>query len=171
MGGVASTPVAPVEVAVGLGSNRPHGRYGAPKAVLRAAVKALEAGGLVVERLSPLIETPPLGPSKRRYANAALKGRWAGSAPGLLAMLKRLERDFGRRRGLRWGARVLDCDLLAFGDSRLRVTSLEVPHPRLHQRDFVLKPLEQVWPDWRHPGCNLTVRQMRARLNKPRAVD
>lgn len=139
--------------------------------MLLAAVKALRKGGLKVEALSPIIETPPLGPSKRRYANAALKGRWAGGAVELLALLKGLEREFGRRRGLRWGARVLDCDLLAFGSARMRVKFLEVPHPRLHSRDFVLKPLEQVWPGWRHPGLGLTVRQMRARLNKARAVD
>ena len=158
-------------VAVGLGSNRSHGRFGAPRAVLLAAVKALEDGGLVVDRLSPIIETPPLGPSRRRYANAALKGRWGGSAESLLALLKGLERAFGRRGGQRWGARVLDCDLLAFGGATLRLRALQVPHPRLHERDFVLRPLETVWPDWRHPERNLSVRQMRARLNKPRAVD
>lgn len=162
---------AGVEVAIGLGSNRSHGRYGPPRNVLRAAVQALEAGGLRLDRFSPIIETAPLGPSRRRYANAALKGRWIGSAQALLGLLKGLEQQFGRRRGLRWGARVLDCDLLAFGQQQVRVKSLEVPHPRLHQRDFVLKPLEQVWPGWRHPVRNLSVRQMRARLNKPRAVD
>lgn len=160
-----------MDVAVGLGSNRGHGRHGPPRDVLRAAVAALETGGLQVQRLSPIIETAPLGPSKRRYANAALKGRWQGSAEALLALLKGLERDFGRRRGLRWGARVLDCDLLAFGTARVHVKGLEVPHPRLHQRDFVLQPLEKVWPGWRHPALRLTVRQMRARLGKPQAVD
>lgn len=160
-----------MEVAVGLGSNRSHGRHGPPRDVLRAAIRALREGGLQIDLLSPIIETPPLGPSKRRYANAALKGRWQGSAQDLLTLLKGLEQQFGRRRGLRWGARVLDCDLLAFGCQRVRVKALEVPHPRLHERDFVLRPLEQVWPQWRHPVMNLTVRQMRARLKKPVAVD
>ncbi|MCG2839837.1 2-amino-4-hydroxy-6-hydroxymethyldihydropteridine diphosphokinase [Sandaracinobacter sp. RS1-74] len=160
-----------VEVAVALGSNVPHGTHGRPRQVLRAAVAALRAAGLEVERLSPIVETAPLGPSKRRYANAALKGRWRGGALELLALLKRLERAFGRRRGRRWGARVLDLDLIALGDAQLRLKGLEVPHPRLQQRDFVLGPLETVWPGWRHPRTGLSVRQMRARLKKPRAVD
>ena len=66
---------------------------------------------------------------------------------------------------------MLDCDLLAFGAERIKLKGLEVPHPRLHQRDFVLQPLEKIWPGWRHPALNLTVRQMRSRLKKPRGVD
>lgn len=157
-----------VAVLVALGGNRCHGRHGRPEQVLRAAIAELGRRGLRIERTSQILSTPPLGPSKRRYANAALKGRWDGSPQALLALLKGLEHEFGRRRGQRWGARVLDLDLLAFGDARLNVKGLEVPHPRLHQRDFVLQPLEQVWPGWRHPGRNQTVRHMRARLNKPR---
>lgn len=159
-----------VAVLIALGGNRCHGRHGRPGQVLRAAIAELAQRGLRIERTSPILSTPPLGPSSRRYANAALKARWAGSAPQLLALLKALERDFGRRRGRRWGARVLDCDLLAFGDERLRLKGLEVPHPRLHERDFVLKPLEAVWPQWRHPGLNCSVRHMRARLKKPRPL-
>lgn len=158
-------------MAIALGSNVPHGRYGRPKEVLRAAVRAMEARGVQVRRLSPLIETAPLGPSKRRYANAVLRALWPDSAGELLALLKGLEQEFGRRRGQRWGARVLDCDLLAFGTQQIAGPGLEVPHPRLHQRDFVLQPFEAVWPDWRHPLRHETVRQMRARLRRRRAVD
>lgn len=160
-----------MEVAIGLGSNRSHGRHGLPKEVIRAAIQALEAGGLRVEHVSPILQTAPLGPSKRRYANAALTARWPHGPQALLQLLKKVERDFGRRRGLRWGARVVDCDLLAFGTSRVRQKGLTVPHPRLHQRDFVLQPLEKIWPGWRHPVLHLSVRQMRARLLKPQAVD
>lgn len=159
------------EVAIALGGNVPHGRHGRPKAVLRAAVEALEAQGLQVLRLSPIVETAPLGPSKRRYANAVLRALWPGSADQLLALLKRQERAFGRRRGRHWGARVLDCDLLAFGDARIAAQGLQVPHPRLHQRDFVLQPFEAVWPDWRHPLRHETVRQMRHKLLRRTAVD
>lgn len=165
-------PAPPLtEVAIGLGSNRSHGRYGRPKEVLLAAVRALEAEGVQLVCLSPIIETAPLGPSLRRYANAVLRARWAGSAEALLALLKGQEQAFGRRRGLRWGARVLDCDLLAFGTERVLLRGLEVPHPRLHQRAFVLNPFASVWPDWRHPVRHETVRQMRHRLLRRRAVD
>ncbi len=139
--------------------------------MLRAAVAALGASGLAIEQVSTIIETAPLGPSKRRYANAVVTARWPGSAEELLRLLQQHERAFGRRRGKRWGARVLDCDLLAFGDMQLRVAGLEVPHPRLHLRDFVLQPFAEVWPDWRHPARRTTVRQMLVRLHKPRPVD
>lgn len=156
---------------VALGSNRCHGRHGRPESILAAAIESLAKRGLKIERVSPILATAPLGPSSRRYANAAFKARWQGSAPELLTLLKSLEREFGRRRGQRWGARVLDCDLLAFGQQRLNLHGLEVPHPRLHSRDFVLKPMLGIWPDWRHPARHLTVRQMLARLTKPQAVD
>jgi 2-amino-4-hydroxy-6-hydroxymethyldihydropteridine diphosphokinase len=160
-----------VTVLLGLGSNRWHGRYGRPEAVLAAAAKALEAGGLEVLAVAPVIGTAPLGPSDRRFANGAVLGRWQGDAVALLALAKGIERDFGRRRGRRWGARVLDIDILAFGARALKAGALEVPHPRLHQRDFVLRPMLALWPGWRHPRLGLSVRQMAARLAKPRAVD
>jgi 2-amino-4-hydroxy-6-hydroxymethyldihydropteridine diphosphokinase len=158
-------------VLVGLGSNRCHGRHGRPDGVVRAAVEALAAGGLEVRAVSRVRATAPLGPSRRRFANAALLGEWRGEAAALLALLKATERAFGRRRGQRWGARVLDCDLLAFGTERLVAPGLEVPHPRLQERDFVLGPMGELWPGWRHPVLGLTVRQMRARLARARPVD
>jgi 2-amino-4-hydroxy-6-hydroxymethyldihydropteridine diphosphokinase len=66
---------------------------------------------------------------------------------------------------------VLDCDLLAFGNQDIDLPGLRVPHPRLQERDFVLRPMSAVRPEWRHPVLGLTVRQMRARLLKPRPVD
>jgi len=158
-------------VLVGLGSNRSHGRHGPPKSVLEAAVRALEKGGLKVRRVAPILETAPLGPSRRRYANSALLGKWPGTPRQLLSLLKRTEADFGRRRSRRWAARVLDCDLLAFGTAIIREPGLTVPHPALHQRLFVLQPMLALWPGWRHPQLHLTVRHMAARLQRPRPVD
>jgi 2-amino-4-hydroxy-6-hydroxymethyldihydropteridine diphosphokinase len=66
---------------------------------------------------------------------------------------------------------VLDCDLIAFGQAIVREPGLTVPHPALHQRLFVLQPLLAVWPDWRHPQLNLSVRHMAARLAHPHPVD
>jgi len=138
---------------------------------MRAAVRALGKGGLNVRRVSPILETAPLGPSNRRYANAALLADWSGSPQVLLALLKRTEAEFGRRRGQRWGARVLDCDVLAFGFETIRAPGLTVPHARLHERLFVLDPLLALWPGWRHPRLNLSVRQMAARLRRRHPVD
>ena len=156
---------------LGLGSNRWHGRHGRPEAVLAAAARALAAGGVEVLAVAPVIATAPLGPSDRRFANGAVLGRWRGGAGALLALAKGIERDFGRRRGRRWGARVLDIDLLAFGGLALREGALEVPHPRLHQRAFVLRPMLALWPEWRHPRLGLRVRHMAARLARRHPVD
>ncbi|WP_199556250.1 2-amino-4-hydroxy-6-hydroxymethyldihydropteridine diphosphokinase [Sandaracinobacteroides hominis] len=164
----ATSPDRSTPVIVALGGNRCHGRHGRPEQVLQAAIRKLAKRGLRIERTSRILSTPPLGPSNRRYANSALKARWGGSAPELLSLLKALEREFGRRRGQRWGARVLDCDLIAFGQQSLHLHGLELPHPRLHQRDFVLRPMLEIWPDWRHPQRLQTVRQMLARLQKPK---
>jgi 2-amino-4-hydroxy-6-hydroxymethyldihydropteridine diphosphokinase len=138
---------------------------------VRAAVKALAAGGLTIRKCAPIIQTAPLGPSNRRYANAALLAEWSGSPQQLLDLLKRTEAEFGRRRGQRWGARVLDCDLLAFGHQIVRAPGLAVPHARLHERLFVLDPVLTLWADWRHPRLNRSVRHMAARLRRPRPVD
>jgi 2-amino-4-hydroxy-6-hydroxymethyldihydropteridine diphosphokinase len=90
--------------------------------------------------------------------------------PALLRRLKAIERDFGRRRGRVWGARVIDLDIVlwsggAWGDSRLTV-----PHPRFRGRDFVLAPLAEVAPDWRDPVTGLSIRQLAARLRRKRCT-
>ena len=135
---------------------------------MRAAVRALAVHGLEVERVSRLLPTAPLGPGGRRFANAALVARWTGDARTLLRVLKAVEREFGRRGGRRWGDRVLDLDILGLGDVVMRAPGLSLPHPALHLRRFVLDPLAQVAPDWRHPVQNATVRQLRARLLRPK---
>lgn len=152
-------------VHVALGSNRCHGRWGRPAGVVRAAMAALPG----VVAASPILTTDPLGPGKRRYANAVVALDWPGTLPDLLTLLKRLERGFGRRPGRRWGDRVLDLDIVAAGNSVLRVQGLTVPHAELAQRRFVLDPLVAVAPDWRHPVSRLSARQLRARLLRPKA--
>ncbi|MEI6486884.1 MAG: 2-amino-4-hydroxy-6-hydroxymethyldihydropteridine diphosphokinase [Sphingomonadales bacterium] len=156
-------------ILIALGSNRCHGRHGRPAGVVRAAIAALAALGRVA-RISPIIATPPLGPGTRRYANAVAALDWAGSLPALLAALQAIERGFGRRRGRRWGDRVLDLDIVAAGGQVLRVPRLVVPHPRLAERRFVLDPLAAVAPGWRHPVHNLTARQLRARALRPKGL-
>jgi 2-amino-4-hydroxy-6-hydroxymethyldihydropteridine diphosphokinase len=163
-----SEPAAARRVAVGLGSNRCHGRHGRPAAVVRAAAAALAAGGIGAVHLSAVIATPPIGPSRRMFANAVLVGTWAGSADALLSLLQQVETGFGRRRARRWGERVIDCDLLLIERETVRTPRLRVPHPALAERDFVLRPLLALWPEWRHPETGLRVRQMRYRLVKRR---
>lgn len=135
---------------------------------MRAAVEALAAAGLRVERVSRAYPTPPMGPGGRRFANAVVRARFDGDARALLAVLKAVERDFGRTGGRRWGDRVLDLDMLGFGGVVLREKGLTVPHAGLAERRFVLDPLVEVAGDWRHPVMNATARQLRARAMRPK---
>lgn len=89
----------------------------------------------------------------------------------LLGLLKRLEHRFGRRSGRRWGPRVLDLDILLWSGGSYAGGGLVLPHPALATRDFVLQPLTEVAPDWRHPLSRLTVRHLRARLRRAKPVD
>ena len=150
--------------AIGLGSNRPHGRFGAPAAVLRAVLAELQP-----ITASQIIETAPIGPSLRQFANAAALIESTLSPPELLRRLKAIERRFGRRRGRRWGARVLDLDILLWSGGRWASRSLAIPHQHLHERRFALDPLAQIAPDWKIPGHG-TVRQCAARLTRPRPI-
>lgn len=152
--------------AIAIGSNRRHHRHGGPDAVVRAAAAALAALGRVT-RVSPVIRTPALGPAGRSFANAALLLDSALAPDALLAALKRIERDFGRRRGRRWGPRVLDLDILLWSGGAWRDAALTIPHPSFRDRRFVLDPLAAIAADWRDPVTGRTVRQLRARLTRP----
>lgn len=163
----------PTRVIIALGSNRRHGRYGAPERVVRAAIAAFAAYDIAVTVESGLHVTAPLGPSDRNFANAAVLAETTLSPGELLLALKSIEAAFGRRRGRRWAARVLDLDIVAYGDSvvpgRLtwaRARGLVIPHRAMHLRRFVLDPVADVAPAWRHPVFNRTVRQLRARSGR-----
>lgn len=152
--------------AIGIGSNRP-GRHGSPADEVRAAIAAI--GDVVAQ--SPVIASAPLGPSIRRFANAAILIASDEPPPALLARLKRIERAFGRRRGRRWGARVIDLDILLWSGGAWSDAELTIPHAELAGRAFVLGPLRAIAPDWRHPLTAHTIRQLAARLIRPKPVD
>lgn len=145
--------------AIALGSNR-RGRHGSPEAEIAAALGAL---GRVVA-VSPVLRTPPLGPSKRRFANAVALIETDEDPPELLARLKAIERAFGRRRGRNWAARVIDLDIVLWSEGAWGEKGLTVPHVAFRERDFVLRPLLAVAPAWRDPVSRLRVRQLAARL-------
>ncbi|MEA3062512.1 MAG: 2-amino-4-hydroxy-6-hydroxymethyldihydropteridine diphosphokinase [Sphingomonadales bacterium] len=151
--------------AIALGSNR-RSRHGSPAETVRAA-----AGALGVERLSRIRATAAVGPAGRGFANAAGLIESALDPPALLAMLKRIERDFGRRGGRRWGPRVLDLDIILWSEGSWAGDELIVPHPEFRRRAFVLEPLAELVPDWRDPVTGATVRQLLHRLRRARAVD
>uniref|UniRef100_UPI0035C9E438 2-amino-4-hydroxy-6- hydroxymethyldihydropteridine diphosphokinase n=1 Tax=uncultured Sphingomonas sp. TaxID=158754 RepID=UPI0035C9E438 len=147
--------------AIAIGSNR-RGRHGDPAAEVRAAIGLL--GGVTAR--SRVLASAPLGPSIRRFANAVVLIQSAELPSVLLARLKRIEHDFGRRRGARWGARVIDLDIILWSGGVWHEKGLVVPHSAFRGREFVLGPLRAIAPDWRDPLTGLSVRQLHARLAK-----
>ncbi len=153
---------------IALGSNRRHRRIGRPDKVLAAALMALTADGQDVLAAAPIIETPPIGPSLRRYANGAAIIASPLQPDALLALLKRLEARFGRRRGQRWSARTLDLDIILWSGGSWYSPSplLIVPHPAYRTRDFVLRPALAIAPHWRDPLTGLTIAQLHHRATR-----
>lgn len=148
---------------VALGSNRPS-RFGAPERTVRAALGAV--GGVLA--VSPVIATPAVGPSSRRFANAVALVASDDAPPAMLARLKGIERDFGRRAGRRWGARVIDLDLIGWSGGSWAGPGLVIPHRAFRQRRFVLAPLARVAPGWRDPVTGRTARQLLAAVDRRR---
>lgn len=154
---------------IALGSNRRHHRHGDPRGVLRAAFKALDSKGLKLKARSPILTTAPLGPSLRRYANAAALVKTELPPDELLVRLQAVERRFGRRDGGRaWSARVLDLDIALWSGGAWASPGLTVPHTALRARRFVLAPAVAIAPAWRDPLTGLTLRHLLARLNRRR---
>jgi len=149
--------------AIAIGSNR-RGRHGSPAQEVMAAIRAL--GG--VTAASPIHHTPPLGPSRRRFANAVTLIESDEAPPALLRRLKGIEHAFGRRRGQNWAARVIDLDIVLWSGGSWGEPRLTVPHRLFRQRAFVLAPLVEVAPDWRDPVTGLSMRQLHARLRRKR---
>jgi 2-amino-4-hydroxy-6-hydroxymethyldihydropteridine diphosphokinase len=136
---------------IGIGAN-----LGDPIASVRAAIAALdEVGGLRVAQCSSLYRSTPVGPGmdgQPDYINAVVGIDTALSPAALLDALFAIELHFGRQRSVRNAARTLDLDLLLYGEDIVDQPGLQVPHPRMHQRAFVLQPLAEVAPDTLIPG-------------------
>ncbi len=134
---------------------------------LRAGINELAAvDGVVIDAVSKLYETAPVGGPDEQgpYLNAALVATTTLGAADLLAHLHRIEALRERERTIHWGPRTLDLDLLVYGDLVSDIPSLEVPHPRQHERRFVLVPVCDVAPDLVHPVLGRTMRELLAEL-------
>jgi 2-amino-4-hydroxy-6-hydroxymethyldihydropteridine diphosphokinase len=154
-------------VLIALGCNQRHPRYGRPEAVVRVALQALP---IRVQAMSSLWRTAAMGPPQPDYVNACVIGFTALEPLQLLKELKALERAFGRRKRRRWGQRVLDLDILAYGQKTIDLKGLRVPHPGLGSRPFVLWPLRQIASDWRPPRSLASIKQLADRLGGRRRV-
>jgi 2-amino-4-hydroxy-6-hydroxymethyldihydropteridine diphosphokinase len=127
---------------------------------LRRAVAALPPI-IRVAALSPVYETPPWGYTDQpAFLNMALAGETESAPPGLIAFLKKLETELGREKTFRNGPRLIDIDILFYDDIIFEQTDLDIPHPRLHERAFVLVPLNDIAPELAHPVLKRTVHNL-----------
>jgi len=148
--------------AIALGSNRPHGRHGRPAGVVEAAIARLDEDFGLFDA-SPIVLNAAHGGAGRDFANAVALIESDAEPSAMLTRLKAIERAFGRRRGRRWGPRVLDLDLILWSGGPFRSRRLTVPHRQLGKRAFVLQPLAAIAPSWRIHGP-LNVRHLAHRL-------
>lgn len=170
---------------ISLGSNLPSGFGTILQTVLEAVRRLEEMDGLTVIKQSPIYRTKPWpeGSDQPDYANLAILVDVQFDAQMLLEAMQKIENSMGRIRETRWGARVIDLDLLAYEDIILPNVALwhsvegnedpaafleeaTVPHPRLHKRPFAMIPFADVYPDWIHPVLQLTAKKISEGLNQ-----
>ncbi|MBL4802123.1 MAG: 2-amino-4-hydroxy-6-hydroxymethyldihydropteridine diphosphokinase [Emcibacter sp.] len=169
-------------ILIGLGSNlasNPDSNRGgqelsSPRQVLKAALKEMPTCGITVKQVSYFYESAPVPMSDQPwFVNGVAAVETALSPADLLEKLHEIEHDLGRKRHVRWEARIIDLDIIAYDDQILPSLTLwaikakdlipdeiVIPHPRMHDRLFVLKPLMDICPDWTHPVLGKTVESM-----------
>jgi 2-amino-4-hydroxy-6-hydroxymethyldihydropteridine diphosphokinase len=152
-------------ILVGIGSNLAAPGYRSPRDTAMAAVAQLPAIGVAIVARSPWYLSEPVPASDQPwFVNGVVEIATELPPPELLARLLALEAQFGRERGARDAARILDLDLLDYDGRECSTPDLVLPHPRLHERRFVLAPLCDIVPGWRHPRLGLTAAELLAGL-------
>jgi 2-amino-4-hydroxy-6-hydroxymethyldihydropteridine diphosphokinase len=152
-------------ILIGLGANLPSQRYGAPVTTLQAAITRLAELGIRVVARSRWYESVPVPVSDQpNFINGVVSVATDLKPAALLALLHRIEDEFGRVRGERNAARLLDLDLLAYGSIVKHDGTLQLPHPRMHLRAFALLPLREIAPRWVHPWLGKSLDTLIAEL-------
>jgi len=143
---------------IALGANIPS-PVGPPAVTLRRALEAMPKHGIRVVAASPFYWSPawPTGSGQPEYVNSVAKVETKLLPAALLRALLAIEKTFGRVRKTKWEPRALDLDLIDYGGLVSDAPQLMLPHPLMHERAFVLRPLADVAPDWRHPDTGQSV--------------
>lgn len=162
-------------ILIGLGANMPHPEYGEPVRTLAAAVRAIDGYFTVVRQSSWYRSAPVPASDQPWFANAVIEIETDLKLPDVLAVLHKIEKKFGRVRRQKWEARVLDLDILVFhdmvSDNQDQSAGPVVPHPFLHERAFVLAPMAEIAPLWRHPVNGLSAAELLAKLPQHQQFD
>lgn len=156
---------SPIVVFIGVGAN-----IGPVRENFARALRSMEECVRVVA-VSSLYESDPVGPQDQpRFTNAVVKAETELSPFELLGRLKTIEREIGRKKTTRWGPRVMDLDIIFYGDLVISTDSLVIPHPRAHERRFVLEPLLEIEPAAWHPVKDMAVRDICSGLGDSQAI-
>ena len=161
-------------VFIALGANLEHPIHGPPQRVLEAALEELGRRGIVVRRVSPWYRTAPVPASDQPwYVNAVAEVETDLAADALLARMHEVEDAFGRVRTVPNAARLIDLDLIDFnGEIAAGGPGRAVlPHPRMENRAFVLRPLADLAPDWRHPRTGTSIQALLAALATDQVIE
>ena len=147
-------------ILIALGSNLP-GSFGTPEDTIEAAKTALQVRGINILKSSSIWLTEPVPVSDQPwFRNAVIAVDTSFTLEALFKILKRIERDFGRTNAERNAPRLLDLDIIAYSKTIHIAPALNVPHPRMHQRAFVLYPLREIAPEWVHPVLKKTAAEL-----------
>lgn len=158
-------------ILIGIGGNLESAQFGPPCDTLTAALAALKEKRIRILTRSGWYRTEPVPRSDQPwFVNAVVSLATELGAKDLLNALQATERQFGRVRGELNAPRILDLDILDYQGEVMDTTSLVLPHPRLHERRFVLIPIAEIAPDWRHPILELTAVQLLAQLSSEQRI-
>jgi 2-amino-4-hydroxy-6-hydroxymethyldihydropteridine diphosphokinase len=152
----------PILSVIALGSN-----LGNSQETLELALKKIsEIEGISLKNNSSWYKTAPIGPEQPDYINGCALLEVSLEPHQLLKTLLKIEDEFGRVRKERWGARILDLDVIIYGDLILGTPDLQIPHPRMTERAFVLVPLSEIAPNLQEPKSGLTILQLLEKVDK-----
>lgn len=162
---MSESEASPSAVFIGIGAN-----LGPVRENFTRALRSIEKHARVVA-VSSLYESDPVGPQDQpKFTNAVVKVETELSPFELLDHLKTIEKEIGRKKTKRWGPRVMDLDIIFYGDLVISTDSLVVPHPRAHERRFVLEPLLEIDPAAWHPVKNMAVKDICSDLGNSQAI-
>lgn len=132
------------------------------------ALKTIEEKGMTIKKKSLLYETEPWGVREQPYfINMAVQVETDLPPDELLQVVKEIEKEMGRTKTYKWGPRIIDIDILLYDDLIYETSGLKIPHPFMHERDFVLRPLSEIAPDKVHPVLNKTISELLQNLQRP----